>query len=97
MEPVWSAGTVSWWIFSAGGKRHTDSDAKDFISGIYGKYDLEYHFDLLGMHFCVVCLVLGAICFKIETFSKTLGKSRDDGTSGTAAPQTQDVPPERSV
>ena len=41
----------------------TDSGAKDLISGIYGKYDLGYHFDLLNMLFCVVCLVLGAICF----------------------------------
>ena len=44
--------------------------APGFISGIYNKYDLGYHFVLLGI-FCAVCLVLGAICFKIETFSKT--------------------------
>ena len=75
----------------------TDSGAKDFISGIYNKYDLGYHFDLLGMLFCVVCLVLGAICFKVDTFSKRLGNSKDDMSSGTAAPQTQDVPPEMSV
>ena len=75
----------------------TDSGAKDFISGLYNKYDSGYHFDLLGMLVCVVCLVFGAICFKVETFSKTLDKSRDDGTSGTAAPQTQDVPPKMSV
>ena len=51
----------------------------------------------LGLRCCVVCLILGAIFFKVETFSKTLGKSRDDRSSGTAAPQTQDVPPEMSV
>ena len=54
----------------------TDSGAKDFISGIYGRYNLEYHFNLLGI-FLRVCLVLCAICFKIETFNKTLGKSRE--------------------
>ena len=58
---------------------------------------LGYYFDLLSMLCCVVFLILGAISFKVETFSKTLGKSRDEGTPGTAAPHTQDVPPERSV
>ena len=76
-------------------RRRQVHGAKDFVSGIYD--DLGYHFDLLGMLFCVVSLVLGAICFKVETFSKTLGKSRDEGTPGTAAPHTQDVPPKMSV
>ena len=49
------------------------------------------------MLFCVVCLVLGTICFKVDTFSKRLGNSKDDRSSGTAGPQTQDVPLEMSI
>ena len=61
-----------------------------FISGIHNKYDLEYHFVLLGI-FCAVCLVLGAICFKVDTFSKD-GISRDDRLSGTAAHRRRTSP-----
>merc|ERR1719343_538463 len=62
----------------------TDSGAKEFISLIYGTYDMGFHLDFLGIMISILCAILGGICMKRDT-SKALGRMFSYEVKDTAA------------